>query len=247
MEQEELIQKYIQGTLSTAEQTQFDTLLKDDLDFAQKVTEHKNLHSAIKATEKDDLKTHLEQLEATQNESDTSKKPFNKNIRLAIAVVLLLFFGLIGNYIIQQANMNETLYATYFEPYPNALAPVTRGQDAPRDLLVDAMRFYEDRNYEKAAKLLDRALATMDILTTEILFYKAMCLVNLKKEKEALGILRQIKHKKTRYTSQIYWYGALIHIKFDENEKALKALEYMDAIKTQYKLKQRTVLKNKLR
>lgn len=246
MEQEELIQKYIQGTLNTAEQVQFDALLQNDLDFAQKVTEHKNLHSAIKATEKDDLKAHLQQLEATQNESDTSKKPFNKNIRLAIAVVLLLFFGLIGNYIIQQANMNETLYATYFEPYPNALQPITRGQQ-DADVFSKATQAYESRDYEKSVQLFDVVLAGLDNPSTDILFYKAMSLLNLGKETAALDILREIKHKKTRFAPQIYWYGALIHIKFDENEKALKALEYMDTLETTFKNKERSVLKSKLK
>ena len=245
MKHEELIQKYIQGTLSTAEQTQFDALLKDDLDFAKKVTEHENVHAAIKANEKDDLKTHLQQFEAKQNETHTSKKPFNKNIRLAIAVVLLLFFGLIGNYIIQQANMNETLYATYFEPYPNALQPITRGQ-SDGTLITDAMIAYEAKNYEDAIKVFDIIQAGFDNPSTEISFYKAMSLLNLGKENEALDILREIKHAKTRFTPQIYWYGALIHIKLDENEKALKALTYMDRIKTTFKSKEREILKAKL-
>lgn len=247
MEHEELIQKYIQDSLSEAEQAQFETLLQNDLDFAAKVAEYENVHKALKANERDALKSHLQHLEATESENETLRTPFQKNIRLAIAVVLLLLFGLIGNYIIQQANVNENLYATYFEPYPNGLAPVTRGQNASQNVLQKAMGFYESGNYEKAAKLLENALTTMDILTTEILFYKAMCLLNLKKEKEALDILREIKHEKTHYTSQIYWYGALIHIKFKENEKALKALEYMDSIKTTYKAKERAILKEKLK
>ncbi|MFK7748061.1 MAG: tol-pal system YbgF family protein [Kordia sp.] len=245
MKPEELIQKYIQGTLNTAEQVQFDALLKNDLDFAQKVTEYENVHVAIKANEKSDLKSHLQQLEASQSKTDISKKPFYKNIRLAIAVVLLLLFGLIGNYIIQQATMNETLYTTYFEPYPNALQPVTRG---PSDgmLLTDATRAYEAKNYEEAIKTFDIIQAGHDNPNTEISFYKAMSLLNLGKEKAALNILRTIKDRKTRFTPQIYWYGALIHIKLDENEKALKALKYLDTLETTYKTNERNILKSKL-
>ena len=109
------------------------------------------------------------------------------------------------------------------------------------------MKSYEDKKYEEAIATLDIVLAGQDNPSTGVLFYKAMSLLNLGKETEALNILREIKHRKTKFTPQIYWYGALIHIKFDENEKALKALGYLDKIQTQYKLKQRTALKDKLR
>jgi len=244
MEQEALIQKYIQGILNEAEQTQFEALLKNDLDFAKKVAQHKNVHEAIKANEKDQLKSHLQQLEAQQNE--TSKNTSRRNIRLAIAIVLLLFFGLIGNYIIQQANSHETLYTTYFEPYPNALQPVTRGQGND-SMLSKATEAYEAKKYEEAIEAFDTILASQESKNVEVLFYKAMSLLNLGKETEAIAILRDIKHAETRFTPQIYWYGALIHIKFKEEEKALKALEYMDRILTTYKNAERTILKAKLK
>ncbi|EDP94946.1 hypothetical protein U8527_15425 [Kordia algicida OT-1] len=245
MENEELIQKYIQGTLDEVEQKQFDTLLKSNPEFANAVAEFKNVHAAISSHEKDQLKSHLQTFEATQEASEATEKPSRSYKRLAIAIVLLLFFGLLGNYIIQQANTNEILYATYFEPYPNALQPVTRG---PSDgmLLTEATRAYEAKNYEEAIKTFDLIQAGLDNPDVEISFYKAMSLLNLGKEKEALDILREIKHQKTRFTPQIYWYGALIHVKFDENEKALKALNYLDEIQTTYKAKQRAILKAKL-
>ncbi len=245
MEHEELIQKYIQDSLSEAEQTQFETLVQNDLVFAKKVAEHENMHKAIKANERAVLKSHLQQLERLEREKETSRTPFQKNMRLAIAVVLLVLFGLIGNYIIQQANVNENLYAMYFEPYPNALQPVTRGQN-DSDLLSIATQAYEAKKYEEAIETFDLIQAGFDNPNTEISFYTAMSLLNLGKEVEALDMLREIKHRETRFTPQIYWYGALIHIKFKENEKALKALEYMDSIQTTYKTKERVILKAKL-
>lgn len=245
MENEELIQKHIQGTLSEAEQKQFDVLMETNPEFAKAVAEFENVHAAISSYEKDQLKSHLQTFEATQDEPETTEKPSRSYKRLAVAIVLLVFFGLIGNYFIQQANSNETLYATYFEPYPNALQPVTRG---PSDgmLLTEATRAYEAKNYEKAIENFDLIQAGFDNPNTEISFYKAMSLLNLGKEKEALDILREIKDRKTRFTSQIYWYGALIHIKFDENKKALEALKYLDEIETTYKAKERVILKAKL-
>ncbi|WP_146169768.1 hypothetical protein [Kordia periserrulae] len=246
MEPEELIQKYIQDSLNEAEKVQFETLLKSDAAFAQKVTEFENVHAAIKANEKAELKSHLQQLEANENMSNPTKKTVKKSIRLAIAVVILVVIGLIGNYFMQQANLNETLYATYFEPYPNALAPVTRGQETPAEALPKAMRLYEDGKYQEAFDMISEIIKSQENPETDVLFYQAMCLLNLQQETEALNILREIKHKETRFTPQIYWYGALIHIKFKENEKALKALQYMDEIQTTFKSKEREILKQKL-
>ncbi|WP_046755513.1 anti-sigma factor [Kordia jejudonensis] len=244
MDTDELIQKYIHGSLSETEQQQFDTLLATDPEFANAVAEYENIHAAITSHEKDDLKAQLQQLETT-SETTNAAKPSRNYKRLAIAIVLLLFFGLLGNYIIQQANTNETLYATYFEPYPNALQPVTRGPSDGK-LLTEATRAYEAKNYEEAIKTFDLIQAGFDNPNTEISFYKAMSLLNLGKEKEALAILREIKHRKTRFTPQIYWYGALIHIKLDEKEKALKALEYMKTMNFSFKIKERDALLAKL-
>jgi len=246
MEKEELIQKYTQGVLSEAEQQEFDALLQNDPEFAKAVAKFVNVQTAITSHEKDVLKSQLQKLEATQGNIESSQKSPKFYKRLGIAVVLLLFFGLIGNYIIQQANTNETLYATYFEPYPNALLPVKRDSDT-KNVLTDALYAYEIQEYDVAIEKFDVVLAGLDSNpNTDILFYKAMSLLNLGKETEALNILREIKHRKTKFTPQIYWYGALIHLKFDENDKALKALKYMDSIGTTYKIKKREVLKAKL-
>ncbi|KAB8155031.1 hypothetical protein EZY14_003890 [Kordia sp. TARA_039_SRF] len=246
MEHEALIQKYIQDSLNEAEKAQFEALVESDADFALKVAEFENVHAAIKANEKAQLKSHLQQLEATQNDEVPAKKTVKKTIRLAIAVAILLVLGLIGNYFMQQATLNETLYATYFEPYPNALAPVTRTQETPTEALPKAMRLYEDGKHQEAFDLISDITKGQENPETDVLFYQAMCLLNLQQETEALNILREIKHSKTRFTPQIYWYGALIHIKFKENEKALKALEYMDEIQTTFKSKEREILKQKL-
>jgi tetratricopeptide (TPR) repeat protein len=245
MEQEELIQKYIQNSLSVTERQQFETLLENDLDFANKVAQHNNVHKAIKAHEKEQLKSHLQEFEAKQSAQKTPETSSRNYIRLAVAVVLLLFFGLLGNYIVQQVNFHENLYVRYFEPYPNALQPVTRGQN-DSDLLSKATRAYEAKKYATAIETFDLIQVGLDNPNVEISFYKAMSLLNLGKEKEALDLLRKIKHSETRFTPQIYWYGALIHLKFKEEEKALKALEYMDRIQTGYKSEARIVLKEKL-
>lgn len=245
MEKDKLIQKYAHGRLNEIEQQTFDTLLKSDLEFVKAVAEYENVQAAIASHEKTALKKQLQQLETAQEAKDTPKKPSRNYKRLAVAIVLILFFGLVSNYFIQQGNSNETLYVTYFEPYPNALKPVTRSATS-EDPLHNALYAYELQEYEKAITEFDTVLAMQDNPNVDVLFYKAMSLLNLGKEQEAIVLLRTIKHSTTKFTPQIYWYGALIHIKLDENEKALKALKYMDTIETNYKAEERKVLKTKL-
>ena len=245
MKHEELIQKYVQETLNEEEQQLFSNLLQQDTNFAQAVTEYENIHKAIKFEEKQKLKSHLQNIEATVALETNESKPSRNYKKLAIAVVLILFFGLLGNYIVQQSNRHETLYATYFEPYPNALLPVTRSETNASELAA-AIRSYEAKDFEKAATQFEAILAKQNQPDVEIWFYKAMSLLNAGKDNEALDALRTIKHSETRFTPQIYWYGALLHVKFKENEKALKALQYMDSINTTYKKAAREVLKAEL-
>lgn len=244
MEKEELIQKYTHGRLNEAEQQEFDALLKNDPEFVKAVAEYENVQAAITSHEKDVLKSQLQDLEATSVE--TPVKPSRNYKRLAIAIGLILFFGLLSNYFIQLGNTSETLYATYFEPYPNALVPVTRSNDN-LDPLVSAFYAYEIQEYELAIQKFDGILKNSPAQKTEILFYKAMSFLNLGNEQKAIEILRSIKHEKTRFAPQIYWYGALIHVKLNENDKALKALQYMDSQQMTFKAKERNVLKNSLK
>lgn len=243
MEKDDLIQKYIHERLSKTEQEQFDALYANDTEFAKAVVEYENMHAAITSQEKDALKAQLQQLETAE---ETNHKPSRNYKRLAIAIGLILFFGLISNYFIQRSNSNETLYATYFEPYPNALQPVTRTNDK-LDPLVDALYAYEIQEYELAIQKFDGVLKNSSAQKTEILFYKAMSYLNLGNEQKAIEILRSIKHEKTRFAPQIYWYGTLIHVKLNENDKALKALQYMDSQQMTFKNEERKALKNSLK
>ncbi|WP_298423447.1 hypothetical protein [uncultured Kordia sp.] len=245
MEKDELIQKYIHGRLNETEKGKFDALLKNDPEFVKAVAEFKNVQAAISSHEKDELKSQLQQLEAIQENTTITVKPSRNYKRLAIAIGLILFFGLIGNYFIQLGNSNETLYATYFEPYPNALAPVKRSNDVS-STLTDALYAYEIEDYTLAIEKFEEVSDINEIQKTEISFYKAMSFLNLGNEEEAISILRSIKHDTTRFSPQIYWYGALIHIKLNENEKALKALKYMDNQNMSFKSKEREILKEKI-
>ncbi|WP_430412768.1 hypothetical protein [Kordia sp.] len=246
MENDKLIQKYFQGILSEAEQQQFDALLENDPEFVKAVAEFENVQAVITSHEKDVLKSQLQQLETTQEETNTTIKPSRNYKRLALAIALILFFGLVSNYFMQLGNSNETLYATYFEPYPNALQPVTRNATSSNALKA-ALYAYESQEYNVAIEKFEEALNTNPTQKTAILFYKAMSFLNLDNEQEAIAILRSIKHSETKFSPQIYWYGALIHIKLDENEKAIKALEYMDTKSFSFKSKEREALIAKLK
>lgn len=242
MEKEELIQKYIKDTLTEAEQLQFDSYMESDLDFAAMVAQHTNVHKAINAHETEDLKAHLQNLEAKQTEK-SSNVGYKKWI---ISAVLVLCLGLAGSYFWQQTQFHENLYETYYSPYPNALQPITRGNSAD-NVLTKAFKAYENEDYETALTELNSILESQENPNEDLIFYKGMALLNQGKENAALDELRKLKFSKTKFLPQVYWYGALIHLKFKEEEKTIKALEYMNTLQTSFKAKERKIILEKLR
>ena len=243
MKKDEWIQKYKQGKLTNAEKLEFQALVQNDAEFSKDLAEYEKMQRAISAHEKDVLKARLQQLETTQ---ETTLPKSTKNYkRLAIAIVLILCVGLIGNYFLQQANRSENLYATYFEPYPNALVPVTR-TDGEISQKSAAMYAYETKNYEKAIEILDTLLQHTNDQRNAIVFYKAMSLQNLNRVEEAVVILEELKTTETQFLPQVYWYSALISIKQKQYEKALENLKFLDELATAYKEKERKFLKMKL-
>ena len=126
----QLIDKYFLGQLNPTEKESFETKKKDP-EFLSELTWKENSLSVIKKSGRTELKKKLQHLEEKIQKENTlpestptvPRKLFSL-ISMAAAIILMLGIFWWWN---SSASNSDQLFAQYFEPYPNVVAPITKG------------------------------------------------------------------------------------------------------------------------
>ncbi len=239
MENEQLIQQYLHDRLSPEERANFENQLSKDTVLKEQYDEYQNLKQAIKESERIELKSSLVAIEKTEQE-DTQEISFTRRYSYIYAAAAIIIAAIIVFQFLEKEPSPQDLYASYYEPYPNTLQPVVRG-DSRDDSVSKGFIAYESAAYDQAISFFDAALSkTYD---PNIAFYKAMSLLNLKKTEDALTLITKLKKEETNYRPQLYWYSALIALDMKKREEAISQLDSLSILKSGFK--DRTLIKIK--
>lgn len=202
MRNENLINSYFEGTLTPQDRLLFDKLMETDPSFSEQVTFHEMIKAAIALETRDSLKSKLQEFEDEQISKSRGKKWLYVAASIAVLLGISLFF-------VDQKPTANKLYAQYFEPYPNTVAPVVRS-DSDKNLKSDAFAAYESENYEKASQLFVRIASTEK--EEFAYFYNAMSLMKLERVSEAADILSKTEWTES-YKDKSLWYLSLCRLK----------------------------------
>lgn len=218
----ELIDKYLLQELTAAEQAEFEKRSQDP-DFQEELKFHQDMQPVVKLAGREDLKADLKDLEAriALEEQSPKREPKIVQMRrwLAVAAILagLIF---IGNYFFNSQNRSEQLFAQYYKPYPNVIAPIVKsGEEVSDD--EEAFQLYQLGKYEEA-ELLFSKLPEDEVSQ----FYYGLTLLELGKidlAKEKLSIVSETID--ARFQIPAKWYLGLVHLKKEELEQAKMLLE----------------------
>ncbi len=223
MDNENLINGYFEGTLTPQEKLLFDDLLKGDSEFSEQVAFNEMTKAAITLEKRKELKAKLQKFE----QESTPAKKSRTWLYIAASAVILLGISL---FFIDQDPSTNKLYAQYFEPYPNTVAPIVRS-DSQRDLKSDAFAAYESENYQKATKLFSQLVSEKN--EEFAVFYNAMSLMKLNRIAEASELLENTDWSKT-YNDKALWYLSLCKLKenkIPETKRLLQKLITEDGFK----------------
>lgn len=200
--------------------------LAQDEDFAQEVQFHRSLQDAIldeKAFEMDAL---LQEVEAeVLSQSKGKLRPMNRFRILLRAVAACIVLGLaIWGVLNVQSNTSEEVFANYFQPYE--FGKVIRGENQDMEQkLKQALGYYDQENFEKALPLFQE-LAANDTKATNFQFYSGICLLGLKKSKEAIASFEKVNQANDRrLQAPAEWYLALAYLQLGQREEAQKRLQ----------------------
>ena len=228
----ELIDRYFENALSPKERLEFNDLLQNEESFRKEFLFHKNLKKAIKQHQNEELKETLGKFESNLNRySRFSIVPVKWLAAASLALVLSLGSWMVKNYVFPS---NERIFASYYEPYPNTVLPIVRG-DELHTIEYRAFLAYEAGEYHKAINLFNSVENSED---KYIQFYKALCLLSVDKTDEAIQALIPLT-KSSPGTLQnmdcrqkATWYIGLAYLK-QGNEQ--EARHYMNILRNQNK------------
>lgn len=220
-DKEILIEKYFERQLSENEKQLFEETLKNDEDFKTAFEFEKSVKDGIHLLERDSLKTMLKGFE---EKPQTKIIPFRNWLWLGVAAMLVMGISLwffLGN----QVN-NDELYLSYYQTYPNVVAPIVRGENA-QDEKQKAFEVYEQENFPKAQILFHQLFEK----TKEeyALFYESQSYFASGETKKGTELLESYNFSDVKYPfkTQQRWYLALGYLKLGEIEKAKKYLQIL--------------------
>lgn len=211
MDKEGLIIGFFEGRLNKDEQLIFDNLLKTDSDFADQVAFEKELQSALHLNARKVLKSQLQGYEAAIPTPST--RLHKSRIWLYVAASIAL---LVGVFTFTKTTADASaLYAEYFEPYPNLIAPIVRNAEIEGDE-AKAFVAYESKNYKTAAIEFEKISASGREYGT---FYQAISLMETANHEAAKELLISTNWSET-YVEKAAWYLALNHLALNEKNDA---------------------------
>jgi len=221
MEREELIDKFLLGTLSPEEEEQFNKLKEQEVSFRNGIAFIQDLKIVSGVEDRNDLKKNLINFESKINEKEISSLSSYKKWAIAASIILVVTLSsiLIFN---PFAPDTAQLYTENFEPYKNVISTIVRGSNTEEDEEASAFANYEQENYELAADQFSSLFSTTK--RPYFLLYQANALLAAGQANEAIAILEQHVLLKGPLSARGKWYLALAYLKENKKTESIMVL-----------------------
>ncbi len=235
MDQEELINAYLEGTLSPEDQQIFENLIAQNPEYKVELEVQRKIKAAITLSERESLRDFISELDTTYVKPKTSLKSWLFSATAACVIFIVGYFL----WTTFAMSVGEKLYVSHYETYPNFIAPSTRGEN-PKDLKAEAFLAYDNGNFEQAAAMFERLVTQAD--GDYALLYLGICQLELGRPEKAIPVLNLVSS--TSESKEIAsWYEALGYFKLNMLEKGKIPLEVTAARANPFQMEAQEILK----
>lgn len=241
---EQLINRYIRDELTEAEQEFLNERLKDAA-FQEELNLQKSLQKAFQVSGREVLKSRFQQLETNRvNEKKTTSQDSPGRVisinRWLIAAASVLLLVAAWWYFAPGTSTPDQLYAQYYEPYPNVVAPIQKGEPSENQF-VRPYQLYERQEYREAIE------GFLKLPNGEISaqFYLALSYLALE-QPDCIEPLESLSRHKGGWQQAATWYLALAHLKFENVDYSKELLESIKKNKAHPFYNQAKILLEKL-
>ncbi len=198
MDRHDDIMEYLLGKLQEEDKNAFEKEMENNPALKAEVKEISDLREAIALEEEEALRNDFKQLE----KGKTKPKVF-----LWILIPLVLLGLILGSIYFLKTESQEEIYASYYEPFPNALHPIVRGE-TDKSEKNQIFLAYEAGDFNIAAMGLEQLLKEEN--NPELRFYYALSLQGNKDYEDAMSIFNELENADFDYSSHVLWYDVLI-------------------------------------
>lgn len=221
----EKMDAYLDGQLSREEQETFERQLQSQTALQEQLRLHEQVRQALEAEGRAQLFESLDQLDAVAQKPEKDKPAADGSVRqlprflwVAAAVFLLtlgLWWGL-------SSPNTESLFADYYEAYPNYQSSQSRGEEQTLRFQT-AIQAYEANDYKKARYSFEQLPADWQA-QPQVQFYLGICYLELQDWAAASTALRKV-YEGDKMQEQATWYLALAELRQDKLEAAKTLLQ----------------------
>jgi hypothetical protein len=215
MNKTELLDKLIRGLLTEEEKIQLEQLIQTDQEFKNLVDFETSTQEALKREKRKELKSYLRQVDSELKVDHTQReiilRPYlirYAALLLSVVAVTALIFWMLKQ---DKPPETETPFLAYYEPYPNVVSPITRGEEnRPEDIEKAAFLAYERQDYKIADSLFNQIIPNQEDYVS---FYKGIVKFELQQYDSATGYFDSyIYSDGTQLRDQAKWYMALTYL-----------------------------------
>lgn len=138
----------------------------------------------------------------------------------SIAAIIAIVFSF---NIYQDNRRMDKLFETYYIPLEYDSQLMSRSDDTISPELASAMESYQNKDYVTALKKFE----TISNVDENYLIYKAICLLETDKTKDAIPLLEKLvaNGEGTEYYQQACWYLALAYLQDHKEDKVMDVLD----------------------
>jgi len=215
MDKNDLLDKLIRGILSEEEKAQVEHLMATDPEFRDLVDFETATKEAMQREKAKELKAYLAEVDLQFESKPASRQVTMRPnlmryaaIFVAIGALTAVVFWMLNE---SQPSSSTGTFLSYYEPYPNVVSPITRGEEvSPEDIEKAAFLAYERKDYPLADSLFDQIIAYRG---EYVYFYKGIVKFELEQYDSASSYFDNYLYSDgIQLRDQAKWYMALSHL-----------------------------------
>ncbi len=222
------IERFLKGEMNPEEKKWFEKEIEGNLSLRNEIELRRQVDSVLSDKEMIELKAQLDQIhqeiyEVTEKGKGTIRKIYQ---RVYYATGSLVIFALILTmYLTNRDFSNEKLIDLYYNP--TKISINFRAGSPGEDLLAQAMKLYENKQYAKAISLFESILKE-DGSKIGINLYSGISYMELEKYNDANKSFQKVlQNKPNPFVESATWYLGMCYIMTNERDKAAEQFQVL--------------------
>lgn len=241
----EVIEKYIDGELEGKELLDFEQLLSTNPGIKREYELSMEINNSIAEDDVMDLRETLDYMYTEEKAVQRIPTVFTKRkfYYAAASAALLIAAGGVATRLLNPSMDSESVFEKYYQPYEVTVTYRSGNTEVDR-LLLNALEFYEEKDYDQALVLFEEILQNRKKDMAISLYSGISYMEEEKYQKATTSFNHIISDNDNLFIEQAKWYLSMCYLKTEKTDKAKEVLHQIIDEESYYKEQALKVLKD---